>query len=106
MTEMIEKCARAVASRLGHNPDECVHGSGGTGVESVCHIRRWEQYAPVAAAVIDAMMEPTPEMEHAALLASRACTDLPGGIKPLPIGYDGWSAAFVFRAMLSKAKSE
>jgi len=49
--------------------------------------------------------EPTPEMEMSALKASRACTELPDGLKPLPHGYDGWSAAFIYRAMLAASPS-
>ena len=60
----------------------------------------------LARVALETVREPTHSMEMAALRASRGCTELPGGMRPLPHGYDGWSAAFVFRAMIDAALSE
>jgi alpha-D-ribose 1-methylphosphonate 5-triphosphate synthase subunit PhnH len=103
---MVERVARAIAASFGRDPDECVHGSGGTGIESVCHMRMWETYLPAARAVIDALMdEPTPEMTQAALRVSEV-DDVDWVNALFGTGIGSYQQIFEasYRAMLSKAK--
>lgn len=97
MTEMIEKCAEAIWqaewARAGSSGKRRVLWSENSA-------ETHEKYRFIAAAVIDALMEPTETMVEAAIAPYRdknsaEFTDI---MREAVAGY--------FRAMLSKAKSE
>jgi len=103
MTTMIERCARALCALDGLDPD---HQSNDDVDEGA---RLWTTYVPAAHAVIDALMEPTPEMGAAAASLYRGGVDRDYMVsigKSEKWDDDVEMYSNIFRAMLSKAKSE
>lgn len=66
---VFEKLCRDAAIADNRNPDECILGTGRTRADGTsyteCHRRMWQEYAPLVRTVLEALKEPSKEMQDA-----------------------------------------